>query len=382
MNNKVKIQVNTSINFIKYLINHNIEYSDLIKNNNTYTLITKIEDYKKINRRYQTKIIRYYGINFIKETYKQNKFLIISFLISLILLFNLTNTIYDIQINTQDENLKQSIQNELAKNNIKKYKRIKSYKELTSIKENILKQIPNLEWIEITREGTKYIIDVTPKLIKDIKEENRYSDIIASKDGVIKHIVVHNGEKLKEENEFVKKGEVIISGDLYKDEELIKSTNAKGEVYAEVWYKSKVIVPLTYYEKEISKEINHYYITLFNTNITITGYYKKEGLEKETKLILNKPYLPFKIYKEKLIEYKDKKITITEDTAIQKALILSENEVKKTLDIEEYVISKKVLKKELKSSKMYIEVFLKVYENIGTTFLKEEKDNFNEECNS
>ena len=382
MNNKVKIKVNTSLDFIKYLITHNIKYTNLIKEKNTYTLITTIENYKKINRRFDTKLLRYYGMNFIKQTYINNKFLIISFLISLLLLINLTNTINEIQINTDNQNLKESIKKELDKNNVRKNKRIKTYKELIKIKENILKEIQELEWLEITRQGTKNIIDVTPKLIKEEKQDNGYSDIIATKDGVIKHIVVHNGEKLKEENEYVKKGEVIISGDVYKDEEIVLSSEAKGEVYAEVWYKAKIIVPLTYKEKVKNKEINHYYLELFNKQITITGYYKKESLDSETKLILDKPYLPFKLYKEKLIEYKEKEVTITEEEALQKALKLSENEIEKNLDIEEYIISKNVLKNELKSSKMYIEVFFKVYENIGTTSIKEEKEKTDEERNS
>ena len=40
------------------------------------------------------------------------------------------------------------------------------------------------------------------------------------------------------------------------------------------------------------------------------------------------------------------------------------------------------MKNELKSSKMYIEVFFKVYENIGTTSIKEEKEKTDEERNS
>ena len=58
-----------------------------------------IENYKKINRRFDTKLLRYYGINFIKQTYVNNKFLIISFLISLLLLINLTNTINEMRTN-------------------------------------------------------------------------------------------------------------------------------------------------------------------------------------------------------------------------------------------------------------------------------------------
>ena len=73
MKDKVKIKVNTSFDFIKYLITHNIKYTNLIKENNTYTLITTIENYKKINRRFQTKLLRYYGINFIICDYMKVK---------------------------------------------------------------------------------------------------------------------------------------------------------------------------------------------------------------------------------------------------------------------------------------------------------------------
>ena len=134
MKDKVKIKVNTTLDLIKYLITHNIKYTNLTKDNNTYTLITKIDNYKKIKRRFDTKLIRYYGMNFIKQTYINNKFLIISFLISLLLLINLTNTINEVQINTNDQTLLESIQKELDKNNIKKNKRIKTYKELIKIK--------------------------------------------------------------------------------------------------------------------------------------------------------------------------------------------------------------------------------------------------------
>ena len=74
MKDKVKIKVNTSLDFIKYLITHNIKYTNLIKENNTYTLITTIENYKKINRRFDTKLLRYYGMNFIKQNYINNNF--------------------------------------------------------------------------------------------------------------------------------------------------------------------------------------------------------------------------------------------------------------------------------------------------------------------
>ena len=69
----------------------------------------------------------------------------------------------------------------------------------------------------------------------------------------------------------------------------------------------------------------------------------------------------FKILKLKIILHV-KKIGLNE----------SETKMKESLDSDEYIISKKVLKKEVKSSKINIEVFYKIYENIGYTSKIEE----------
>ena len=71
MNSPVKIKINTCSNrFINYLSYNNIYYSSLIKTSDSFILITNYENYKKIARRFETVIIKYYGkmffVNFIK----------------------------------------------------------------------------------------------------------------------------------------------------------------------------------------------------------------------------------------------------------------------------------------------------------------------------
>ena len=53
--NKIKINVKYQNNFIKYLVENNIEYDSLIKEKENYTLIINKEDYKKISRKFDTK---------------------------------------------------------------------------------------------------------------------------------------------------------------------------------------------------------------------------------------------------------------------------------------------------------------------------------------
>lgn len=380
--NNVKIRVEcSSCKFINYLVNNNINYFNLEKKDCFYYFITSYENYLRIRRRYNTLIIRYYGKYFFFYMLKNNKYLIISFLICLIFLYLLCNTIYDVQINC-DSTLYKQINYILEKYEISKYKRVKSYNEINVIKENILLEIPEIEWLEITRSGVKYIVDVNPKIIDKKIDEMKYGDIVASRDGVIKHIVVHNGEKIKEENEFVKKDEIIISGDIYKDDILVDRVKATGEVFAEVWYLAKIEVPFVMKEESIGKKINHYYIDFFGKKFSLIGVYKKDGLKSEVECIIDKPYLPFKIYKETLEEfiYKDKVLSYND--ALDYGVKLSADKIEKSLQEYEYVISKNVLKYSLKSSKMYIEVFFKVYENIASTSYRDEKEILDEEYNS
>lgn len=380
-NNKVKIIVYENSNkFMNYLVYHSIYYEDLTLKEN-YTLTVDYEDYKIISRRYKTKIIKYYGKRFIANYIKYNKYMLISLFISFLVLKLLTSTIFNININTKDEELYSLINDSLKDNDIALYKKKKSFNELNKIKNKILKDNEEeLEWIEINEKGCTYNIEVTKRVKnKDIKSDNTPKDIIASKDGLIKYIASTSGVKLKDVNDYVKKGEVLISGNIIKGEDtFITQVEAKGKIYAEVWYTVNITIPFNYVEYvETGKTINHYYLDIFNKKFTLTGKYDSNNTMNTKELVLDKPYLFFKLYKETKKEYKYKEFKIDESTAYEEALKRSENKIKSKLTNNEYIISKKVLKKEVFRSKMNMEVFFKVYENIGVTSNIEKKDDLN-----
>ena len=188
-----------------------------------------------------------------------------------------------------------------------------------------------------------------------------------------------SGVKLKDVNDYVKKGEVLISGNIIKGEDtLITQVRAKGKVYAEVWYTVNITIPFNYVEYvETGKVINHYYLDIAGKKFTLIGKYDSNFTMNTKDLVLEKPYLFFKLYKETKREYKYKEFNINENEAYKEALKRSENKIKSKLNDNEYIISKKVLKKEVFRSKMNIEVFFKVYENIGVTSNIVEKDDLN-----
>ena len=172
----------------------------------------------------------------------------------------------------------------------------------------------------------------------------------------------------KQINDYVKRGDLLISGNIVKDEKLVSQVNAEGKIYAEVWYIITASIPFKYTEYEkTGKIVNHYYLDVLGNKFTITGKYDSDNMMSKTKLILDKQYLMFKLYKEVKEEYMYKEYSINEEEALNLALKRSEEKIKNKLSKDEYIISKKVLKKEVNYSKMYVEVFFKVYENIGVT---------------
>ena len=368
--NKVKIIVyENSIRFINYLIYHNIYYDDLECFKDYFILIVKYNDYKKISRRYKCKIYKFYGKeSFIYFIYFY-RYLLISFIFSMFILYLLSNTIFEIRINSDNKEIVSLISNTLDNYGISKYKKKKNFEELTSIKEKLLNENKDsLEWLEITEKGCTYIVDVTPRIKSNIKEDNNSNtSIYASHDGVIKYITVTKGTKIREVNDYVKKGDLLISGNIYKDDKIVDYGNALGQVYAETWYFVKTEVPFKYKEvKETGKVINHYYVKFNNKKFTIVGKYDDPSISGKEKLVFNKPYF-FKIYKEVKRETKDVERQLTAGEAFNIAIKRSVDEVQNKLDNDEFIMSKKVLKKDVKSGKMYIEVFFKVYENIGVT---------------
>lgn len=369
--NKVSIIVyEESSKFLDYLVYNNIFYKDLRKYDNVYYLIVSYESFTKISKRYKTKIIKYFGRKWFINFISYHKYMIISFFICMFILKLLTMTIFDIKIYSDDDNIKNIIITSLNENGISINKKKKSFDEISSIKENILSSNKEtLEWIEIKERGCIYEVYVTPRVI-DNKEENsnEVSSIYSSSNGVVKSIVVTSGTKMVDNGDYVKKGDLLISGNIFKNDEIVDSKEAIGSIFAEVWYIAYVNVPFDFVETiNTGKIINHYYLDIFNHKFTLIGKYDSSDTINKTKLILDKPYLPFKLYKEEKTIYKYNKKHLSENEALMIGVDEATYKVGYNLKEGEHIISKKVLKKEVKSSKMYIEVFFKVYKNIGVT---------------
>ena len=197
---------------LRILLRLDISYKDLVINGDNIVFKISSEDYKKFKLYYKDiKIVRKLGINGVKSFIKKHYILLCSFIFTYIILILLSNVIFDVEIVSNNYELKRVINLYLEENNIKKHKFVKSHKEIESIKKKILENNKDtLEWIEIERVGTKYIVNLTERVINENKTTEEKKDLVAKKDALIKYLIIKSGTGVKEVNELVKKGELVI----------------------------------------------------------------------------------------------------------------------------------------------------------------------------
>lgn len=325
------------------------------------------EDYKKIKEiktSYEIRIVKISGKNKLYDDIKRYQVSIIFFVMSIFFILFLTKYTFFIEIDTNNKEMKNLIKEELRNNNITIFSFKKNFNVLnkitTEIKDNNLDKI---EWIEIENKGVITKVKVIERVGLENKNNTGYKDIVAEKNGYIRKIYSSKGQVIKNIDDYVKKGEIIISGTIFRNEKPIDKVKANGKVYAEVWYIVKV-----------NKDINH--ISLIDTNKSSKKLVLKIGNNEfnifKVKTSDNKTqkrnvfsnnlfslYLKKeKIYQKENIKYSDRELINLLETKAKKG-------VEKTLEKDEYIIKQKTLKKVKENGKIYLDVFFKVYEDIA-----------------
>lgn len=366
---EVKITGKDLDRFIKQMYRLNINLYDIkYKGKSIYVKVDSVSYNKLINIKtiYEIEVVRFYGLAYFIDYFKRNYIFLSFVMFGFLVLLILTRIIFDIEVVHSKKDIRELIYEELYNHGLKKGHFILSYDDTEKIADDIVRNHKDkIEWLEIERVGVKYIVKVEERVINKENSNISNRDLIAKKDGIITSINASSGEIRKKVNDYVKRGEVIVSGNITKDEKIKKTVGAKGKVFAEVWYEAKVNIPLHYREvikdSKIKNNINLFFldrkIPFFNTGKTVESD--------------NVIYLKNKIFPIGLSISKDRKIQIIDDIytieeASNKAISLAEEKIKKNLSDNERIISRKKLKIQLNGSTILVRVFFKVNEDITT----------------
>lgn len=263
--------------FLEYCKNNEISISNLEVDNYTFYFNVTKKNYVKLKLFVnEIIIIKKYGLEKIYEITKLNKISIMLLVFSFCLYAGLNNRIYQITINGTNILLNDMIRQRIDELNISRYQLMPNNKELKEL-EKILKMefIDYIDVISVNSKGTYIFINYAKKG-EEVEIIEKHGKMYAKKDAIIKSFDIESGKIVKEINDYVKKGELIVDDTLYyNDKPIIVGT--AGTVFGYTFNKISLSCISTGLEKS---EI--YQILLSKARYEITKNFQLgEYIEKE-----------------------------------------------------------------------------------------------------
>ncbi len=364
---KLKIKGRDFNRFINTLISFKIyfDYSSIKKDE--CIIIVDSDNYEKIKKlktSYKIEVINTYGpVKYKRLLKKYSLFLGAIFLTYLLLTF-LSSLIFRVEILHTNKEIRDLVRRDLYEYNIKPYRFKKSFKKREEILDKILeKEKEKLEWLEIKVSGTTYIVNVEERKKNKVKVLDGEQDIVAKKDAMILRIEAEHGEVQKKKYDYVKRGDVIISGFIKNKEDYVSKVRAEGVVFGEVWYNVSVLIPKVYKETlYTNKENTVLQFKYLNKDYNLFSKYKE--YESDNKFVINNNILPVSFGIVKLKEVKNTYHKYNINNVDNVALKIASDKLLSQLGNRDTIISKKVLKRYEKKGKILVDVFFKVSEDI------------------
>lgn len=366
---KINIQGKNIERFIKRLTTNKIELLKIeyLKYNEINILIYK-KDYEKVlelKSIYEVSQKDIYGIIKIRKVLFGYRFFLIFFVIGIALLFFLSNLIFHVEVVHTDSKVRNFLLTELEERGIFKYQFKKSFQQIQEIKNDILEEYKDtLEWLEIEEKGTTYIVRVQTRIIPNLEQNTTKQHIVAKKDAILKRIVADSGEVVKEINDYVNKGDIVISGNIHLYEEIKDTIRAEGKIYGEVWYNVSIEYPYIYSEiKETGNQKEVYVLKLFDKTIEFTKHPYLEKHSEEEKILWHS-FLPISFVKQRQKEIQTISLVLTEEEATLKAIEKAKEKMLSSLDEDAEIIDYQILNSNIKEDRIVLNVFFTVCENI------------------
>lgn len=366
---RIKITGKDPKYFLRHLIVKKIKLYNIVEDHDGISLTVDEVDYAKILKMktsYNIKIINRFGVAKLRYLLLKYKYILSFLFLTLGLMIILSHFIFFIDVIHSKEEIRELVENDLKEFGISKYRFRVSYAKKEEIRNKILeKEKDKIEWLEIDRIGTRYIVNVEERLIKDNKVDNEVRDIVAKKDAMILNIEAETGEIVRKKYEYVRKGDTIVSGTIKNKENEVSKVKAEGKVYGEVWYSVTVELPKKYYEeKKTGKTSKALTLRIANKKISVPFSKDNKSYISEDSPIIENNLIPIRLVLETKheIEIIDKEYNM--DNSSSEAIKLATKKLEDHLDEQSMILSKKVLKKTLKNSKIIVEIFFKVRENI------------------
>lgn len=355
--------------FIRNLYSQGIEFFYLEYGTKTVLIRVGEKDFQKIREIktiYEVEVVRIYGPVRIKSFLFRYRLFFGYLCLGLGLIYFLSHVIFQVDVVHNKEEIRNLILEELKTQGIEKYHFVKSFSEQEKIVQDMIRKYRDkIEWMEIERVGVSYIVKVEERKIKDYQVDETPRDLVAKKEGRIISVEAKSGNVLVTPGTYVKKGDVLVSGEIKNKDTVMAKVHAEGKVFAEVWYEVTVELPYHYSEevktgnkkKTLSLHLFHHDWNLFD----FSPY--KEKKEKDIFTIENN-ILPFSLSWQEEEEIIKKDTVYSKEQALLETSRIANEKLRQKIGEEDKILYEKSLKIMEEDSKIVVVIFFKVKEDI------------------
>lgn len=182
---------------------------------------------------YDVRVLKYTGLNAILKGIKAHFVIIILAVVALVYTVYCGTRIGDMIIVDNGVVEKEIVTQLLGEMGVMRGVPIKSI-NIDSLENRLCVKLPQAEYVIISFKGNRLVVTLTEKNDTQPIIDNKQRDIVAFYDGVITRIVSLRGTPLVSIGQSVKKGDVLIKGELVFADGSTMPVRAEGRVYAQV----------------------------------------------------------------------------------------------------------------------------------------------------
>ncbi len=337
-----------------------------------YISLYDLHTLRKIAREFDCQIsfMRGEGMPFLWKRTKKNSGFVLGLLLSFILVLFLSNVTWGIEIEGANPETEYKIRKELDAIGVKVGALHFLNNDPKKIQKELSNSIENLTWIGVNLKGTTFHFKVVQKTEPELKDEKSPGHLVAKKKAIISHMFVEKGKALVKINQYVEKGQLLVSGTIGTEEKEV-NVPAEGEVWGLTWYNSKVEFPLeSSFQVYSGKEKRVHSLTVGKLNIPVWGFgkidFKDYDIEKEDHSLHFLGWeLPVKYIEKTLRDKEEIQRSLTNKEAKEAAKELARKDLRINIPEDATLDKEYILHEEVENGKVKLSINFQVVENIA-----------------
>nr|WP_144920424.1 sporulation protein YqfD [Paenibacillus bovis] len=310
------------------------------------------------------------GVPFLWKRALQNSGFLVGILFFFLVAGILSNITWGIQVEGADPETEHQIRKELATLGVKVGTPHIFSDRPNMIQKKLTEKIDNITWIGVELKGTTYQFQVVQKTEPKQQVEKSPGHLVASKKAVISHMFVERGKPMVKINQFVDKGQLLVSGAIGKEEEEMMVV-AEGKVWGKTWYKTTVEFPLDSSLRVFTgKEKKKHALVFGKFSLPVWGFGKADYTQSETEIEKHDLFflgwkLPFDYAEITTREKENYQRSLSEEEAIAAAKKFAREDIKKHIPVDAKIDEEYILQEKVENGKVKLTINFQVIENIA-----------------